>query len=379
MNGLTAASNGRIIREGRFAVFAAGDLISTLASATAAVAAALNGLGAWSLVAQQLVLWSCKLAWVSFAGGLRPVAAFRWREAGDLVRFGAHTIGATLADFVSRNVGNLIVGAVLGATSLGFYAMAGQIVRLPEMLISGPAYLYIFTAISRTTHGGDARETQRLAVSALRVTAAGFAPLFLGLAFTADLAVPILLGAKWTGAIVPMQWLAGAGFFFCMCAIMATTLMGLGRTALQLKLSLTLGAATILLVAGAARFGVTAVSAALAMGVGAVCGFYALQLARGLKMSPARLLAAFAPAATAGAAMAGALLALRFVLHDVDTLGELVLLVVTGAAVYAAVILALWWRRLLKDLASFASAQDERPAEPAQAPELTPMALGEVA
>jgi len=379
MNGLTAASNGRIIREGRFAAFAAGDLMSSLAGAAVAVAAAFAGLGAWSLVAQQLTLWVCKLGWVSFAGGVRPILAFRWREASGLARFGAHTIGATLADFVSRSIDNLIVGGVLGATALGFYAMAYQVIRAPDMLISGPAYLYIFTAVARVANEAKAAALQNLAVSALRLGAAAFAPLFLGLTLTADLTVPVLLGPKWGGAVVPLQWLAGAGFFFSMCAIMATTLMGLGRTALQLRLGLVLGGATVVLVAAAAPFGIVAVSAALAVGIGAVCGLYVVQLARGLAMSPLRLLAAFAPAALGCAAMTVALTALRFVLTDVDTLAELALLVGAGAAVYAAVIWITSWRRLLRDAAAFANAQDDQPPTPAEISDpLTAMTFGEV-
>jgi PST family polysaccharide transporter len=378
MNGLTAASNGRIIREGRFAAFAAGDLISTAAGAAAALTAAFNGAGAWSLVAQQLTLWLCKLAWVSFAGGVRPGLVFRWREACGLAHFGAHTIGATLADFVSRNIDNLIVGGVLGATSLGFYAMAYQVIRAPDMLISGPLYLYIFTAVSRVAQGASPTAAQDLAASALRLAAAAFAPLFCGLALTADLAVPALLGPKWAGAIAPLQWLAAAGFFFCMCAIMATTLMGLGRTGLQLRLSLALGGATIALVAVAAPFGVTAVSAALACGIAAVCGLYVARLARGLAMPPWRLVRGFAPAAAGAGAMTLALLALRGVLADVDTLGELGLLAIAGGAVYAAVVSAFWWRRLLRDLAAFADAQSDHPQD-AIPPAIPALALGEIA
>jgi O-antigen/teichoic acid export membrane protein len=281
---------------------------------------------------------------------------------------------------VSRNIDNLIVGGVLGTTALGFYAMAYQVIRAPDMLISGPAYLYIFTAVARVANEAKPDALRGLAVSALRLGAAAFAPLFLGLTLTADLAVPVLLGPKWAGAIVPLQWLAAAGFFFSMCAIMATTLMGLGRTALQLRLGLVMGGATIVLVAAAAPFSVTAVSAALAGGIGAVCLVYVVSLARSLAMSPFSLLAAFAPAALGCAAMTIALTALRFVLTDVDTLAELALLVAAGGAVYAAVIWVTSWRRLLRDASAFANAQDDRPPTPAEISEpLTAMTLGEVA
>jgi len=371
MNGLTAASNGRIIREGRFGTFAVGDLISTVVSATVAVLAALRGLGAWSLVAQQLTLWICKLAWVTFAGKARIGLAFRPREAVELLRFGLHTIGATLADFVSRNVDALIVGGVLGTTSLGYYAMAYQIVRVPDMLISGPLYLYIFTAVSRTAHDAGPRALQDLAASALRLGSAALAPLFCGLALTADLAVPLVLGEKWIAAIAPLRWLAGAGFFFCICSIVATTLMGLGRTALQLRLSLTLGATTIVVVAAAARLGLVRVAVALAAGMGGACALYVARLAAALKVGVAALAASFAPALAGCAAMTAALIGLRTVLAPMNPnpAAEFALLVAAGAVVYGAVILAIGRRRLREDLRAFGRAQSERPADAASVPE----------
>src|SRR5581483_7535367 len=103
-------------------------------------------------------------------------------------------------------------------------------------------------------------------------------------------------------------FLAGAGFFFCICALINATLLGLGRSSLQLKLSLTLGGATIAVVGIAAPFGVTAVSAALAGAIGLVCALYVHQLARHLSMPRRPFVAAFGPALCASAAMSAALL-----------------------------------------------------------------------
>jgi PST family polysaccharide transporter len=367
MNGLAAASNARIIREGRFSVFAGGDLFSTLAGAGVALAAAVHGYGAWSLVAQQLALWVVKLVWVTVNGR----AAFRlhWRfdEARDLLKFGLHAIGSQLADYVSRNIDNLIVGAILGSLSLGFYAMAYQIVRIPDMLISGPLYLYIFTAVSRAAHESQRRALQDLATSAVRLASAAFAPLFCGLAIIADLAVPLVLGDKWHGAIQPLRWLAGAGFFFCVCSLVSATLMALGRSALQLRLSMLLGGATIVIVGATARSGVTVVSAALAGGIGLVCAVYIHHLARALKMPRRRLIAAFGPALMGSAAMTAVLLGARQLLGGAPPATELALLVAAGAVAYGGVMLVAARHRLADDARTFARAHVERGPEAATA------------
>lgn len=367
MNGLAAASNARIIREGRFSVFAVGDLLSTLTGAAVALAAATHGYGAWSLVLQQLMLWIVKLSWV-FANGRAAVRlTFRFKEAKALLVFGIHAIGAQLADYVSRNIDNLIVGAVLGSTLLGYYAMAYQIVRIPDMLITGPLYLYIFTAVSRAAHAASKTAVQDLAVSAIRLAAAAFAPLFCGLALIADLAVPLMLGEKWQGAILPLRWLAAAGFFFCICALVNAIFMALGRSKEQLKLSLTLGGATIVIVGATASFGLEAVSAGLAFGIGLVWAFYIRQLARALEMPVSRLAVAFAPAIAGVGLMALVLLVARRVLANAPPAAAIAILVPLGALVYGAVIAAASRKRLAEDARAFARAQADTAAQSATA------------
>ena len=366
LNAITAVSNGRIIREGRFSVFAAGDLISTGAGAATALFAAAHGWGAWSLVAQQLVLWTCKMLWVTTNGRAAIGLRFQFETAKPLLKFGFSTIGAILADFVSRNVDSLIVGGVLGATALGYYAMAYQVVRAPDMLISGPFYLYIFTAVSRTAHDGSPKAMQDLAAAGLRLGSAALAPIFCGLALVADLAVPLVLGEKWLGAIAPLRWLAGAGFCFCMCSIMATTAMGLGRSALQLSMSIILGLTTIVVVAASVRFGLGAVSASLFIGMGLVCALYVHRLSRDLKMRRRILVAALWPAAAGCAVMAAAVIAARDAMSalHVPILAEFLAMMALGALAYLSVVGIVARRRLAADARAFAHAQADKPAAP---------------
>ena len=362
LNSLAVVSNGRIIRERRFALFAGSDLISTLAAAATALAAALHGWGAWSLVAQQLVLWLCKLTWVTASARVRIRLVFRFDEVRDVLVFGANSLGAMLADFASRNVDNMIIGAVLGVTTLGYYAMAYQVIRVPDMLIAGPLYLYIFTALSRCSHTGDREAIHELAQAGLRLVSVALAPLFCGLALTADLAVALVLGPKWLPAIGALRWLAGAGFGFGACSIMAAMLTGLGRAGLQLRLSITLGLATILTVGGGVRFGLTPTAAALAGGVALVSAYYLDQLARDLKASRLRLLAAFGPAALGSAALSAVVIAVRVLLGHHSRPVVFAVAILAGGAIYAAVIWLVARHRLVADAKAFSRAQADAPS-----------------
>jgi len=363
LNGLSVVSNGRIIRERRFSVYAGGDLIATLAGAATALLAAANGLGAWALVAQQLVLWTCKLAWVSLKGQARISFVFRPAEVREALLFGVKSVGSVIADFCSRNAGNMIIGAVLGATALGYYAMAYQVIRIPDMLISGPLYLYIFTAMSRVAHTGDAIAARGLSKAGLCLAAAILAPLFCGLALVADMAVRLLLGAKWLGAIGPLCWLALAGFGFCLCSMIAAMLNGMGRAGLQLRLSVTLGGVSIVALAASAQFGITPASAAMAIGVILVTGYCLDQLARHVDAPRLELLAAFAPAAAGCAGLAAAVIAVRIVTRTEPEAVRLVASVLAGAAAYLAILWSVSRRRLIEGFRAFASAQGDAPAD----------------
>jgi PST family polysaccharide transporter len=363
MNSLMAVFNGRIIRERRFGTFAIGDVMATAAGAATALLAATHSWGAWSLVAQQLALWVCKFVWITTRAGAQIGFVFRLAEVRDLLSFGANTLGATLADFISRNIDNMIIGGVLGAVPLGYYAMAYQLLRLPDMLILGPFWLYIFTATARVVRQGDQRAVQDLAVATLRLIATGLAPLFCGLALVSDLAVPLILGPKWTGAIGPLRFLAAAGFSFSLCTAMAALLMGRGKPALQFRLAVVLGLANIATVGAAAPFGVEAAAAALACGVAAVAVYYIDQLARDLGTTRAGLLRAFVPALAGCAALAVAVLLTRGLLREAPPVAMLAGAVLAGGAAYLTAIWIVAGAHLLADTRAFSRAHADSRAD----------------
>jgi PST family polysaccharide transporter len=367
MNSIMSVSNGRIIRERRFVTFALGDIFATLTGAATALTAASHGWGAWSLVAQQLVFWACKMVWIMMRGGAQVGFVFRYREVRDLVTFAANNIGATIADFVSRNIDNFIIGGALGATSLGYYAMAYQVIRVPDMLITSPFWLYLFTAMSRAAHQADLAAIRDLARAGLRLSAVALAPLYCGLALVADLAVPLFLGPKWSGTIGPLRLLAAAGFAFCACSLMAAMLLATNKAALQLRLAIALGLATIVAVGGAVRFGLDAAAGALACGVVAVALYYVDQLARELATTRAALLGALAPALTGCLALSLTVGVTREALHGRPASTVLAAAVAAGAAAYAAVVWLVARRRLAADVQAFsrAHADDHRDLEAA--------------
>lgn len=357
MSGFTAVSNARVIREGRFGVFAGGDFISTAAAAAVALTAALNGAGAWSLVAQQLTLWICKFLWVNF--NARPTIRRYCRpsEVADLFRFGVHSIGSNLADFVARNLDNLIVGGVLGTMVLGWYAMAYQIVRVPDLIVSGPLYLYVFTAMSRAANAGD-RSPADLVVSALRLAWTALAPIYVGLALIAPLAVEVVLGETWRPAASVMANLSAAGFGFANCLLLAAVVMGLGRSQIQLRMAALSAVATIAIVASTARFGLDVVSLSLGAGIFAIATIYLVVVTRSLNIAPQRIARAALPGLAGVVALVCGVEGARMIAGALPPGGRLIAEIGAGGIAYILAAGLIGRKSLIADARAFAKAHN---------------------
>jgi PST family polysaccharide transporter len=336
------------MRARRFAVFAAADTVAGVAGAGAAVAAAFAGWGAWSLVVQQLVLWAAKAVWVTLASHFRPSFAFAFATARPHLAFGAHTAAANAADLMGKSAPALIVGAWLGVQAVGHYSMASQIIRVPDALVSGPVYLALFAAVSARAQ--DLDDASRLARRALRGISVGIAPMFTGLAVTADLAVRVFLGHKWLGAIPVLVAMTPAGFVICVYSIVVAALLGLGRSAEQLHLTVATGVFMNAGVLMGAPFGAAGAALGLSLGGMLIAPAYLWVLARSLKVSARALAGETAAPLAASGVMALAVLLLRRVLAGWPDWTALAVSTFAGVAVFAAALALFCGRRVLQDL-----------------------------
>jgi len=363
VSGSLSVANARIMRERRFAVFAAGEVCASAFSAAAAIGAALAGFGPWSLVVQQLALWSVKAVWVSVAARFRPDFVCRPSLAKPYMSFGLHAAASNVADFIGKNAPTLIVGALLGVTAVGRYSMAFQLIRLPDSLISGPIYLAVFTAVARL--GEDRRRAAQLAARGLRGVASVVAPIFAGLAMVADLVVKLLLGPKWAGAEGTLGFLAPAGFFLCFYSIVGAVLMGLGRSQSQFRLTVLSAVAMSAGAFAGSRFGAEGVAAGMSVAGLLLAPAYVGELARRLSLGPVAFSREFAPALGAAGLMMLAVAVSRVETSRWTDWGQLAAAVATGAVVYAAALALFSGRRLLADLKGIAPQAGPEPLSPA--------------
>jgi PST family polysaccharide transporter len=242
----------------------------------------------------------------------------------------------------------LIIGSVLGVVAVGQYAMAYQLVRIPEWILSAPLYLATFTAVAGLAD--QPATAGQLSMRAIRMIATVVAPLFVGLALEADLLIGIFLGPKWLPAAPALSVLAFGGLFLCLYSVIGAVLMGLGRADLQLRLSLACGVAMIGGVVIGCRFGLTAATLGLSAGAALVFPLYVRALGRQLMKGAGPIVSTVAWPLAATAVMAGAVLFVRQEVTGWAPPLQLAGSVLTGVLTFLVVLAITAGRQLLEDV-----------------------------
>ena len=346
LGGTMAVANARIARSRNFSIFAIGDVLSTVLSATAGISAALFGWGVWSLVLQQLVLWVTKAAWLFPISNFRPQFVCRLKLARPYLHFGINSAAANLSDIIGKNLPPLVVGGTLGVTPLGHYSMAYQLTRVPDLIISGPIYLTTLTSVARA----DRERAGPLVLRSLRIMVAALAFLFCGLALTADLATDVLLGPKWADTAPVLAALAPAGFLICVYSFIGAVLLGLGNSPRQLTLSVLSGLAIFIGASAGTQFEIVGVATGVSLGAAAMAPAYLWSLSRELRIPASLVVSNILGSSAAAVAMVLTVLGVRLEIAHFPAMVQLVVAMACGFAAYAIVLALTEGRKFVDDI-----------------------------
>jgi PST family polysaccharide transporter len=323
----------RIQRSGATWIFAVGDVGAAVISTAVALYGALQGWGAWSLVAQQLVVWTIKAAVLASLAGLRIRARPERQALMHLLRHGAPMVGSNLLALFARSIDALLVGRLLGVEQLGVYTLAAQIIRIPEAVLVGPVFVSFLPAMVRLE--ADRAASSRAFATTLRLMLSVAAPLMLGLAVVADLAVQVVFGARWGGATIVLMLLAPAAVAQAVGWLSTAVLLARGRSGLHFRIALLGAGLTAVAVLGGTAFGLAGVAAGGAIAVIAANAVSLAAAMRELRLAPRALWAATWSPLSAAMMMAAGVVGLRSVLPPgLGPVVELALAVGVGTLFY---------------------------------------------
>src|SRR5580658_8248696 len=141
------------------------DQVNNWLGAAVSIALALAGFGAMSLALGRIAGGAASVVlFLSFA----PVRfGFDRTKARALLRFGLPLAGSSIVVFAVSNADQLVVGHVLGATALGFYALAVNLAAWPVTMFSLPTRSVAPAVFSRLQHDKKAMRSGFVSVAGL--------------------------------------------------------------------------------------------------------------------------------------------------------------------------------------------------------------------
>lgn len=322
-----------VTRELNFRAYTMATLIASLVSGIAGVIFAMNGLGVWALIFQQLIANYLAVAVLYLLVEWRIQLFFSIERLKALFGYGWKILASSLINSLYANMYNLIIGKIYTQELLGLYSRGQQLPFLVIENLNGTVQsvtLPILSKMQDDPTGMKDKMKRALALNAFVVF-----PAMLGLSAISHEFIYVVLGKKWLEAVPYMELLS---LIYCMYPIHTMNIQcmnALGRSDLFLKLEIVKKILEIMMVVITIKHGL------VAMIIGQIVLSF---IGMPINIWPAKKLLGYGtveqikdlfPTIVASIVMYGVVRLIR--LAPVVMIVKMILEVVTGAGVYIGV------------------------------------------
>lgn len=326
--------NALMVRAMRFKWISIVRAMASIAAGLVTLGMAYAGFGVWSLIAGNFA--ATLTTTVGFMAGhpYAKVPSFRFKKIAALASYSSRIFGADVLHYFYTRADVVIIGKMLGTTTLGFYTVAYNLATLPMSKISGMLSSVGFPAYARIKN--DISEVKSKFLFTIEANSLVFFPVLWGLSSVADDFVMVLLGTKWLSATIVLQLITFIIPLQMTGPLVRPALLGIGRADLFLASLVTNAVCVPTAIAIGSLWGLTGVC------FGWIAGFllaYYLNLRRFLPVlntNPVEFGRIMAPAALMAFGMyAGVMAAKLTILDGVEPIHRLYLSVMIGIVIYA--------------------------------------------
>jgi O-antigen/teichoic acid export membrane protein len=225
-------------KELQFRTLATVQLAAAVAGAIVGISSAVFGAGALALVWGFLATAALPSIVYTIIGWhrWRPMRRFRRADLDGYVVFGLYQMGERVLNQLTASVDYVVIGYFLGPTSLGIYSLAYQLVVRPLVYLNPIIVRVAFPIFARKQDDDDALARGYLHVA--RIVAYISFPLLAGLAVTAPMLVPFVLGDIWSPLVPVLQVLCSVGAVRCVYNPAGVVVLAKGRADLAFRLNL---------------------------------------------------------------------------------------------------------------------------------------------
>ncbi len=179
-------------------------LLSCIISGIVATLMAFRGFGVWTLVWQQIIMQlSATLGYIIMIKW-HPKFIFSIDRLKVILNYGTHVTANNILKFISENIDYLLVGKLLGSSSLGIYTMAFRLSRYPiekAMPIFGRM---LFPAFASIQNNPIRLKTNFFRISAMLPFI--LTPFIITLFFITKSVIIVTIGEKWLESAILIKF-----------------------------------------------------------------------------------------------------------------------------------------------------------------------------
>ena len=179
-------------------------IISAIANISAAITTftlAILGYGFWSLIIGEIVAISLQTLMVLFISPIKFLPEFNISEVKPFIKFGSLLTVHSIIFYIFLHLDVTIAGRILTASEVGLFAIGLQFALMPQKKILPLLKQVAFPAFSKIQDQPE--RIKSYIIKAQKLSLIVTIPIFWGLASVVDLVIPIVIGDKWSGAIIP--------------------------------------------------------------------------------------------------------------------------------------------------------------------------------
>jgi O-antigen/teichoic acid export membrane protein len=308
-------------------------MLGTFVGAASGITVAALGGGAWAIVVQQLAtsVVSTVLLWALWPW--RPGFRYSLASLRQLWSFSANVFGQRLLYYLHRNIDNLLIGRFIGASALGVYTVAYNVMLVPFSRLAAPLQEVFFPAFARIQD--DRARIATLWVRVMRMVAAISIPSLAGLVVVAPDFVSVVLGDRWHQVASVVRVLAWVGILQSLQTMNGDILQALGRAQTFFRYTVLFFCAHLLAFAVGLHWGIMGLAVGYAISSTVVEPLFAWTTARALGTPLWPIVKGLSGVAEATIGMLVVVIAARvFLLENLTPLERLLLIPAIGIATY---------------------------------------------
>lgn len=288
-------------RKMRYKAISMAELAAGIGAGVVTLFLALGGFGYKALMAGFLVELALRAVLKQLLEPTVLLPSFKFQRIRRMLVFGGTVTLSGIVWFAYMRYDVFIAGRMWDTAMLGVYVVAMQVAMIPMDKVMSLVKQVAFAAFSSTQDNVD--EVRRFVLKGNRLGMLLAFPVFFGISVTAPVFLPLLLGDKWVGAVVPLQLLSCVLPLRVSQQMISPALQAIGRPGVVLRtMAISLVVMVPILTVGASR-GVNELALSWALGLPLVYMVNVSYWLSVLKISRSDFAASIAPSFVSAIAM----------------------------------------------------------------------------